>query len=556
MPESTFQDHTTSSKNDTDCRLAQTQRRLQEAFDQLWDSFVDPTDPLYDRDGVRWDHLSANAHTTSSHLGSITDETQLASIRHRCRTLATTNEFAINGHEKHVAQYTNWVHRGGRFGRKCAGKGGFCTETAPQGGADPSKPNRQGDGNHQPAGQQDSSPCKGGGASQGNSGEGLGPFCGFGGLGRLIALAGWLAGLQTRQPNAATGAWLSPSPRPGRRSGVMMENLMVDEHPTFADRVGRAFVRAAEDAPELRAACEQANKAMKRWAAFLEVMTKTPEYKKIEGSRQAAIREFADAIGQSLGEMNDYLVSNHLPTANTIEKWVHLARVVEAPVPHERLTLRKVLEHAEVWLDREKAREGIRQDVAAGRNQGTVPQPIEIAAASPQDGGRSSSPSKPQKQKKPVKLSHWAIGLDGDTWWLFQWFGNHQKWRERGKIDLPRGMPTTLAKAMAENGGSISKSRTISLFRTGNRTAWSDDKVFNDTCKQAKKRLAKAIQTAIHRVSQCDVNDDPIPFDAEYEAWRGAVQVGFGGRDDRNELQFQTLEQVEQGDYGGNWRPE
>ena len=34
--------------------LARLQRRLAEAFDELWDNFVDPEEPFYDVDGLRW----------------------------------------------------------------------------------------------------------------------------------------------------------------------------------------------------------------------------------------------------------------------------------------------------------------------------------------------------------------------------------------------------------------------------------------------------------------------------------------------------------------------
>jgi hypothetical protein len=35
-------------------RLKHLERRLVEAFDQLWNSFVDPAEPMYDADGTAW----------------------------------------------------------------------------------------------------------------------------------------------------------------------------------------------------------------------------------------------------------------------------------------------------------------------------------------------------------------------------------------------------------------------------------------------------------------------------------------------------------------------
>ncbi len=90
------------------CRLVQLQRRLLEAFDQLWDSFVDPADALYDVDGTRWLKLSGER----SQDGTVAplDETQLAQIRAQCRALAVTNEFAINGHENRISYIVGSGH--------------------------------------------------------------------------------------------------------------------------------------------------------------------------------------------------------------------------------------------------------------------------------------------------------------------------------------------------------------------------------------------------------------------------------------------------------------
>lgn len=89
-------------------RLLHLQRRLREGFDQLWDSFVDPADALYDVDGTRWLKLSPGG----GHEGplALLDETQLAQIRAQCRALALTNEFAINGHENRISYIVGSGH--------------------------------------------------------------------------------------------------------------------------------------------------------------------------------------------------------------------------------------------------------------------------------------------------------------------------------------------------------------------------------------------------------------------------------------------------------------
>ncbi len=77
--------------------------QLREAYDDLWDTFVDPREPFGD-DGERWNLLSS-ARGEQHALAAIgpADETQLADIRRQCRALAVENEFAINGHENRIS---------------------------------------------------------------------------------------------------------------------------------------------------------------------------------------------------------------------------------------------------------------------------------------------------------------------------------------------------------------------------------------------------------------------------------------------------------------------
>jgi hypothetical protein len=77
------------------------ERRLVEAFDQLWDNFVDPSEAIYDADGAAWNRLNAGRTQASGCAAGVPfcNEQQLAQIRAECRTLAAGNEFAINGHD-------------------------------------------------------------------------------------------------------------------------------------------------------------------------------------------------------------------------------------------------------------------------------------------------------------------------------------------------------------------------------------------------------------------------------------------------------------------------
>jgi len=85
-----------------DPRLSRLQRRLREAFDELWDNFVDPADALYDEDGLRWTQLGGEGTPGSAAERPCVDQQQLGEVRAQCRLLAVTNEFAINGHENRV----------------------------------------------------------------------------------------------------------------------------------------------------------------------------------------------------------------------------------------------------------------------------------------------------------------------------------------------------------------------------------------------------------------------------------------------------------------------
>ncbi len=93
------------------------ERRLLEAYDELWDSFVDPRDP-YGDDGESWLPLGSGS-------GSVLDEAcpaseaQLADIRRQCRQLALENEFAINGHENRVSYIVGAGHTYRATVKKC-----------------------------------------------------------------------------------------------------------------------------------------------------------------------------------------------------------------------------------------------------------------------------------------------------------------------------------------------------------------------------------------------------------------------------------------------------
>ena len=110
-----------------DPRLQYLERRLTEAFDELWDNFVDPAEAVCDVDGTPWNRLAGGVVAGGQAAGiPFSDEQQLAQIRDQCRALATTNEFAINGHESRISYIVGSGHtyRGGPRPNGCRTAGG------------------------------------------------------------------------------------------------------------------------------------------------------------------------------------------------------------------------------------------------------------------------------------------------------------------------------------------------------------------------------------------------------------------------------------------------
>ncbi len=79
----------------------QLNRRLSEAWQSLWDNFVDPRE-AYSDDGEQWTSLGSEAAGNRGALPFAT-EPELCDIRRQCRALAVENEFAINGHENRIS---------------------------------------------------------------------------------------------------------------------------------------------------------------------------------------------------------------------------------------------------------------------------------------------------------------------------------------------------------------------------------------------------------------------------------------------------------------------
>jgi len=93
-----------------DPQLTRLERRLLEAFDDLWDNFVDPAEAFYDVDGSRWTRIGGQPGQGGAVGVAFATEQQLREIRAQCRALAVTNEFAINGHENRISYIVGSGH--------------------------------------------------------------------------------------------------------------------------------------------------------------------------------------------------------------------------------------------------------------------------------------------------------------------------------------------------------------------------------------------------------------------------------------------------------------
>jgi len=82
------------------------EQRLQEAFGELWDNFVDPNEALWD-DCEVWNPIGSLGLLAS---GPVRTFDQLRLIRDQCRALAVGNEFAINGHENRISYLVGSGH--------------------------------------------------------------------------------------------------------------------------------------------------------------------------------------------------------------------------------------------------------------------------------------------------------------------------------------------------------------------------------------------------------------------------------------------------------------
>jgi capsid protein len=87
------------TEDDTVRRL---NRRLTEAWQSLWDSFVDPRDAISDG-GSDWIALGSQVGAGGAASIPFGNEQELGEIRAQCRNLALGNEFAINGHENRIS---------------------------------------------------------------------------------------------------------------------------------------------------------------------------------------------------------------------------------------------------------------------------------------------------------------------------------------------------------------------------------------------------------------------------------------------------------------------
>ena len=91
--------------------MDQLESRLSEAFDALWDCFVDPREANWDDDGLWWNTVTTGGEGTRDRQVPFSTEDELADLRQQSRQLVATNEFAINGIENRVSYIVGPGHR-------------------------------------------------------------------------------------------------------------------------------------------------------------------------------------------------------------------------------------------------------------------------------------------------------------------------------------------------------------------------------------------------------------------------------------------------------------
>ena len=132
-------------------------------------------------------------------------------------------------------------------------------------------------------------------------------------------------------------------------------------------------------------------------------------------------------------------------------------------------------------------------------------------------------------RKQPPKLKNWAIGLADQGWRVFQWTLPQKDWRERGKIDLPRGRVTQLAQALAEHGGALSREeaiKTLAVSGTSSETVW------RSRCQPARREFVKVVRRTIAEIAGSNsITEDPMPLDANGDGWRCEVAIGYAQRE-------------------------
>lgn len=94
-----------SSIDEAEATIGRLQQRLSEAFDGMWDGYVDPRDAYSGDAGDWWAPVGGGLGGAAS-----LSLPQLSELRNDCRRLAMTNEFAINGHENRISYIVGAGH--------------------------------------------------------------------------------------------------------------------------------------------------------------------------------------------------------------------------------------------------------------------------------------------------------------------------------------------------------------------------------------------------------------------------------------------------------------
>jgi len=121
-------------------------------------------------------------------------------------------------------------------------------------------------------------------------------------------------------------------------------------------KAGAAFMAAMESDPKNKAAWERTRAKMQAFGKAIREAMNNPEYLAAQEAERHKWQDLADAIRANVEAAGDELAAQHFTRPESIENWIHLARIVEIPdetIRTGNLTAREIHACALAWADRQ-----------------------------------------------------------------------------------------------------------------------------------------------------------------------------------------------------------